>query len=110
MIAATKRRGTGADVHHRATREIERTELVQPAVRRPHPMRERIVDERRPHERERGEHHESNPLHDRSRDQRDRDAGEHRLEPDEREMRDRRAIRTRLRADAEESSPRRDGR
>src|SRR6185295_19090045 len=86
-------RYAGADVHDRAAREVERAALQQPAAGAPHPVRERIVDKRRPQNEEHDVAPEAHPLHDRARDQRGRDDREHALEHRVRLERDRRRVR-----------------
>ena len=69
-------------------------------------MRERIVDERRPDEREDEIDVEANALDHRARDQRDGDPGEHRLEYGEGEVRNGRAVWARARTHADQPGPR----
>ena len=70
-------------------REVERAELEEPAAVGPHPVRDRVVDERRPEQDERDVRRELHALGERARDERRRDDREHHLERDERERRDR---------------------
>src|SRR6266480_3398515 len=81
-----------ADVDDRAAREVERAELVQPAVGRPDPVGDRRVDEDRPQDREEHERAEALPLGERARDQRRRDRREHELEHGEQHERDRHGV------------------
>src|ERR1700687_3451180 len=67
-------------MNHRATREIERTHLMEPSVDAPHPMSERVVNERRPKETKDKEAAKRNSLRECTRDKRGCDDGEHALE------------------------------
>ena len=78
-----------ADVDDGAAGEVERAELEQPAVGRPHPVRDRGVDEDRPQDREQHERAEALALGERAGDERRRDGREHQLERGEQDERDR---------------------
>src|SRR5262249_20370736 len=67
-----ERGDAGADVDDCAPREIEGTLLHEPAPA-PHPVRERVVDERRPEQAEEHERGEAHPLRERAGDERGRD-------------------------------------
>jgi hypothetical protein len=79
----------GGEVDDGAAREVEHAEAQQPAVFVPRPVRDGIVDERRPQEREHHVRGELHPLDERAGDQRGRDDGELHLEGHEREVWDR---------------------
>ena len=78
-----QRRDAGGDVHDRAAGEVERAQLVEPAAGAPDPVRDRVVDERRPEQAEEHERLEALALGERAGDQRRRDDGEHHLEDHE---------------------------
>ena len=80
-------------MHHRPASEVEGAELVQEAAVAPNPVRQRIVDERRPEQREEHEGGELLPLGESAGDERRGNGGEHHLEEHERLVRDRRRVR-----------------
>ncbi len=93
-------------MHHRPSREVERAQLVQEAALAPDPVRERVVDERRPEHREEEERREPLPLGERAGDERGRDGREHHLEEHERLVRDGGGVpRVRRRAHATQAGP-----
>ena len=57
---------TGADMDDGAAREVQRTTLQQPPIGAPHPVRQRVVDQRRPEDQEHDVTSEAHPLHDRA--------------------------------------------
>ena len=96
-------RDARAEVDDRAAGEVERSELEQPAVGRPDPVRDRRVDEDRPEDREQDEGAEPLALGERAGDEGRRDRREHQLEGGEQHERDGHRIdRARLEADAVE--------
>src|SRR5207244_1956471 len=92
------------DVHDRATREVESAELPEPAAT-PHPVRNGVVDERGPEEREDDEGLEALALGERARDEGGRDHREHHLEDHVSQVRDGRAVRAGILAHALEGGP-----
>ena len=87
----------------RATGEVERAELEQPAIDRPHPVCQRGVDEDGPEDREQDEGAEPLALGKGAGDERRRDRRKHHLEGGEEHERDRRRVdRARLETDAVE--------
>ncbi len=68
-------RGTGADVHHQATGEVDGAELEDPALDAPHPVAYRGVDQQNPHRHEHRPRRELEAVGDGSGDQR---RGDHR--------------------------------
>ncbi len=68
-VRAYQAADAGVDVHHRAAREVERTELRQPAARLPHPVRDRRIDEERPQADEHQHRRKSHAFDDRADDQ-----------------------------------------
>src|SRR5207244_5810899 len=64
--------------------EVERAQLVEPAPRAPHPVRDRVVDEGGPQQGEEHEGLEALALSERAADQGRRDDREHHLEKHER--------------------------
>jgi len=67
-------------VHDGATGEVERAELVQPSARPPDPVRDRVIDEGCPEQREEHEGLEALAFCEGAADQRRCDHGEHHLE------------------------------
>ena len=103
---AHQRRDARGDVHDGAAREVERALALQPAAVAPHPVGERVVDERRPQQGEQQERRELHALGERAGDQRRRDDREHHLEQHERLVRDRLRVGVeRLDADAAQADP-----
>ena len=93
-------------VHDRASREVERSEVVQPPVLAPDPVRNRVIDQRRPQEGENDERRELDPLRERAGDERRRDDGEHHLEDHEELVGNGgRVVGVRRQADAVEAEP-----
>src|SRR2546421_6333907 len=81
-------RNAGADMDDGPAGEVERAELVKPSPRAPDPVRDRVVDEGRPEQREDHEGLEALPFSERAADQGGRDNGKHHLEKHEGLMRD----------------------
>src|SRR5680860_1264201 len=89
--------GAGVDVNRRSAGEVNRLERVgdpatlgrREAVEGEHPVRDREVDDRRPHDGEDQPGRVLRAVRDRPTDQGHRDDGEHRLESHERHGRDR---------------------
>ena len=80
--------------------------VAQPAAHAPDPVRDRVIDERRPEQAEDHERLEALALGERAGDQRRGDDGEHHLEDHERLVRDRRrVVGVRLLADALQAEP-----
>src|SRR5437867_317163 len=81
---------TGIDVNNRAAGKVERRDMCrpahhlgydpEPAARAPDPVRDRIVNERRPEKHEDNEGTELRPLCESARDKGRRDHGKHELE------------------------------
>ena len=98
-----ERRHARADVDHRAAGEIERAELVQPAVGGPDPVRQRGVDQDRPQDGEQDKRPEPLALGEGAGDERRGDRREHHLEGREQDERHGgRVDRARLQADPTE--------
>src|SRR5689334_18832715 len=88
-----------------AAREVERSEPMEPSVSRPDPMRQRVIDERSPRDREDEVDMKAQSLDERARNQRDGNPREHRLKRGERDVRDRGTVRPRRETDAGEPEP-----
>ena len=87
-----QRRDPGADMHDRATGEIQRAQGTQPAAVAPDPVCKGIIDQRGPDQPEREVRHEAHAIDDRAGEERDRDAGEHRLKRRKEQMWQRRRV------------------
>src|SRR3989475_8754400 len=80
-------RNAGTDVDDGPAGEVERAELMKPSTRAPDPVRDRVVDECRPEQREEHEGLEALTFSERAADQGGRDNGKHHLENHEGLMR-----------------------
>src|SRR3989338_308188 len=79
-------------MNDRAAGEIERSVSTEETADTPYPVRNRIIDKRRPQKRKYAERRELHPLGERSQYQGGRDDSEHRLKYHERLMRHRRSV------------------
>ena len=87
---AAKGRQARREVNHQPAAKVKRPELLDPAVGPPHPVRHRVVDQRRPEQHEDKVRREPDPFGDRPRDERCRKNSDEHLEQHEELMRNQR--------------------